>query len=382
MIIKKLTEKYTPDMNESNLLPTIEDFTFIIEAKLGYEKDYGTPEGEAWQKKNFLKTPWGISWNVSPKGKKPDEKKAIRYLTVAILIEWSDLITQLKRTIGKSYNWSKKDIETAVYNVLKPNAAKISDNMIRAVNDLEAKLDSENVIESLEEDIEKHDELNPKLFTDNKLKNEVREKILDIVDEFASDLAADKVNLDIDDIILIGSNVSYNYTKDSDLDIHLVVNSKSLDCPENITNALYSAYRSLFNRKFDIDFYGIPVEIYVETENSARVSNGVYSVKEDEWIKEPELTDIPELDQEAFDKLYKEWEAKCEDLIKEIEADNLEDEADIVAMIEDIYELRKSGISEGEYSIQNLVFKELRNNKYLDGLKEYKDKLIAKRLSL
>ena len=40
MIIKKLTEKYTPDMNESNLLPTIEDFTFIIEAKLGYEKDY------------------------------------------------------------------------------------------------------------------------------------------------------------------------------------------------------------------------------------------------------------------------------------------------------------------------------------------------------
>jgi uncharacterized protein YoaH (UPF0181 family) len=51
-------------------------------------------------------------------------------------------------------------------------------------------------------------------------------------------------------------------------------------------------------------------------------------------------------------------------------------------MIEDIYELRKSGISEGEYSIQNLVFKELRNNKYLDDLKEYKDELIAKRLSL
>ena len=97
----------------------------------------------------------------------------------------------------------------------------------------------------------------------------------------------------------------------------------------------------------------------------------------DQYIEDEEAKN-----QEAFDKLYKEWEDKCEDLIKEIEADNLEDEADIVAMIEDIYELRKSGISEGEYSIQNLVFKELRNNKYLDGLKEYKDKLIAKRLSL
>jgi hypothetical protein len=236
--------------------------------------------------------------------------------------------------------------------------------------------------ESLVEAIEKHEELNPKLFDGKTLKPEVRQKILEIVDEFVDDLTSDEVDFNIEDIILIGSNVSYNYTKDSDLDIHLVANTKSLNCPDNIISALYSAYRSLFNRKFDIDFYGIPVEIYVETEDSARVSNGVYSVKDNDWIKEPELTDIPELDQEAFDKLYQEWEAKCKDLIKEIEAGNLEDEADIVTMIEEIYELRKSGISEGEYSIQNLVFKELRNNKYLDDLKEYKDELIAKRLSL
>ena len=159
---------------------------------------------------------------------------------------------------------------------------------------------------AINEDIEKHDELNPKLFEGNKLKPEVSKKILEIVDEFVDDLTSDEVELNIDDIILIGSNVSYNYTKDSDLDIHIVANTETLKCPENITNALYSAYRSLFNKKFDIDFYGIPVELYVETENSARVSNGVYSVKTDSWIKEPELTDIPELDQEAFNKLYEE----------------------------------------------------------------------------
>jgi hypothetical protein len=160
------------------------------------------------------------------------------------------------------------------------------------------------------------------------------------------------------------------------------VDSKSLKCPEHIVNALYSAYRSLFNKKFDIDFYGIPVELYVETENSARVSNGVYSVTNDKWIKEPEITDIPELDKDAFDELYNTWEAKCEDLIKDIEADKLGDETRVVGMIEDIYELRKAGIAEGEYSLQNLVFKELRNNNFLDDLKEYKNELIAKRLSL
>ena len=57
MLIKKLTEKYSPNMSTLDLLPTVDEFIFIIEAKLGYEKDYGTPDGEAWQKKNFLKTP-------------------------------------------------------------------------------------------------------------------------------------------------------------------------------------------------------------------------------------------------------------------------------------------------------------------------------------
>lgn len=386
MVINKLVEKYSPSMSIKDLLPTVEDFVYVIEAKQGYEKDYGTEEGTKWQKKNFTKTPWGMAWNVSPRGKAASELKAARYLMIAAIIEWTDLELQLKRTVGKTYGWTKADVEDAVKRIWKPNANQMSENMREALKQIAAASVVESVEEpktQLAEDIEKHDTLNPKLFTeDNYLKEEVRDKILEIVDEFIEDLSADEVEVAIQDIILIGSNVSYNYTKDSDLDIHIVVDSKSLKCPEHIVNALYSAYRSLFNKKFDIDFYGIPIELYVETENSARVSNGVYSVTNDKWIKEPEITDIPELDKDAFDELYHTWEAKCEDLIKDVEADKLGDETRVVGMIEDIYELRKAGIAEGEYSLQNLVFKELRNNNFLDDLKEYKNELIAKRLSL
>lgn len=315
---------------------------------------------------------------VSHRGRNSDPNKALSYLALAIILEWQELIDQLKRTIT-NHKVSKTEVDYVRDTIWAKNCVQMATTINSAYSDPKVQ---KALNESLVEAIEKHEELNPKLFDGKTLKPEVRQKILEIVDEFVDDLTSDEVDFNIEDIILIGSNVSYNYTKDSDLDIHLVANTKSLNCPDNIISALYSAYRSLFNRKFDIDFYGIPVEIYVETEDSARVSNGVYSVKDNDWIKEPELTDIPELDQEAFDKLYQEWETKCKDLIKEIEAGNLEDEADIVTMIEDIYELRKSGISEGEYSIQNLVFKELRNNKYLDDLKEYKDELIAKRLSL
>lgn len=132
----------------------------------------------------------------------------------------------------------------------------------------------------INEDIEKHDELNPKLFNeDGMLKDEVREKVEEIVTDFTGTLAEDGIKIAIDDVILIGSNVSYNYTKDSDLDIHIIANTKDTNCPDNLYPKLYSAYRSLYNKSHDIEFYGVPVEIYVETEDSARKSNGEYSVR-------------------------------------------------------------------------------------------------------
>lgn len=121
--------------------------------------------------------------------------------------------------------------------------------------------------EDIREDIEKHDALNPKLWDENgNLKPEVREKILEIAKEFTDGLKEDGIKFDLKDIRLVGSNCSYNYTDKSDLDVHLIMDTDSLECPDDLYPLLYSAYRSLFNGKLDIDFYGIPVELYVETE--------------------------------------------------------------------------------------------------------------------
>ena len=119
--------------------------------------------------------------------------------------------------------------------------------------------------EDLNEDIEKHEVLNPLLFDENgELKPDIKEAIIKIVNQFIEDLSADGVKFSLKDIILVGSNVSYNYTKDSDLDIHIIADSESLDCNPEIYTLLYGAYRSLFNKNYDITIKGIPVEIYVE----------------------------------------------------------------------------------------------------------------------
>ena len=74
----------------------------------------------------------------------------------------------------------------------------------------------------------------------------------------------------------------------------------------------------IFNKTLDIAFYDIPVEIYVETENSELVSNGIYSVMNRQWIKEPVAENIPEIDQEVFEKDFKVWEDRYNNLIKTI----------------------------------------------------------------
>ena len=121
--------------------------------------------------------------------------------------------------------------------------------------------------EDLNEDIEKHDTLNPLLFDENdELKPEIKEAIEKIVNQFVEDLKTDGVKIEVKDVILVGSNVSYNYTKDSDLDVHIIVDKDTLDCDPEIYTLLYGAYRSLFNKNYNITIKGIPVEIYVELE--------------------------------------------------------------------------------------------------------------------
>lgn len=247
--------------------------------------------------------------------------------------------------------------------------------------ELEEAVDIPNA--ELDEAIEKHDELNPALFNkDTTLKPEVKEKINEIVEEFLKDFIEAEVELTVQDIILTGSNASYNYTKDSDLDIHIIADTSKIEDTLNLHKVIYNAYKSAFNKKFEIELNKVPVEIYVETQDTPLVSNGIYSVMTDKWIKEPIKDDIPEVDQEAIDKAFKPWEKRYKALVATT-TEEVADESEIDKFIDALYELRGKGLStDGEYSIENLVFKEMRNKGYLDNLKELRHQVIARRLSL
>lgn len=235
----------------------------------------------------------------------------------------------------------------------------------------------------LNEKIEKHNELNPKLFDKNILKPEVRDKVEDIVNEFLKILNDEEIALKVKDVILAGSNASFNYTDQSDVDVHIVADTQIFDENAELYQKLYNAYRRIFENKYDINFYGIPVELYVESAENPVVSNGVYSIMNNHWVKFPEITKIPDIDQKEIDAIVKPWEEKYKTVVTETEKSPEKGEEMINNFLNSLYEMRHLGIKEGgEFSPWNLAFKSLRSKGYLEKLRELKVQIINDRLSL
>ena len=216
-----------------------------------------------------------------------------------------------------------------------------------------------------------HDELNPKLWDGLELKPEVKEKLNEIAEAFKEylDIPEDAIL----DIRITGSSASYNYTEYSDLDLHLIIDYEKVheDCP--LVEGYLWSYKSQFNANHDISIYGVPVELYAEDSKQEAISNGVYSLMEDRWLKEPKK--IPPTDNDE------DVQAKYQELKDAI--DKCDDSEVANELLDKIYTMRKSGLAEvGEFSTENMAFKLLRNDGSIDKLKKLKKEKVDKQLSL
>ena len=169
------------------------------------------------------------------------------------------------------------------------------------------------------------------------------------------------------DVVLTGSMANYNYTKYSDFDLHVVTRYSDLQC-DDLAEAFYRAKKSIWNDKHDITIGGHDVELYVEDVEQPPVSAGVYSLLQDRWLKRPEFRP-PSVDDRAVN-------LKVADLIKQIDVavDRADDPEDIYRVTDKLRKMRRTGLdTTGEFGVENLTFKVLRNLGYLDKLdQEYR----------
>ena len=182
--------------------------------------------------------------------------------------------------------------------------------------------------------------------------------------------------LDIVDVHLVGSNASFNYNPQSDLDVHIVVNFDLLDVDKEILTAAYNLQKAQFNRDYDISIHGVNIEMYIEDINSMTASNGIYSLYNKKWIKKPVKKSYPTLDQRFYDTL----DRLADKMRKVVSSD---DEVEITKNINMLYMMRKNGLAtDGEFSIGNLLFKEIRNLGLLDQLKQRLKEVQSEKLTL
>jgi hypothetical protein len=210
--------------------------------------------------------------------------------------------------------------------------------------------------------------LNPVIWADGDLRPEVKEKLIKIAEAFEDFVG---VELEVIDVTVTGSNANYTWTKYSDLDLHLIVPGT----PSESERELYSAKKSLWSEQHTITIKGLPVECYVQGQDEPHHSTGVYSITKQRWLVTPKKVK-PEVDDAAV-------EAKKTAIMKSVETALLSKDLEKLQLVKDkITQMRKSGLERaGEWSVENLVFKILRNlgiiDQITDKIRELEDQVLS-----
>lgn len=241
---------------------------------------------------------------------------------------------------------------------------------------------------------EPQDDLNPKIWylpkekymgdpegQEYKMKPEVRERLLNIAYEFIDFVGVDMV---ISDIVLTGSLSNYTWSKYSDFDLHVIINF--LQFPENqreLYKELFNLKKILFNQKYNIKIFGYEVELYLEDEAESHFSSGVYSLLFDLWEIEPEKQNVT-IDKKTIENKAKQWMRIIDGVLDNIQDEDIETAKGLIEKYkEKLRRFRTCGLEKGgDYSSENLVFKILRRNGYLEKLRTAKEKLVQKKLSI
>ena len=215
------------------------------------------------------------------------------------------------------------------------------------------------------------DDLNPKFWINNKLNSRIRLKLLDLADEFIDTLAVDWVKPE--DIVLTGSIANYNWSKYSDVDVHILIDYKKVWKKTEFVQDYFDSKKELWTQEHgDLKIYGFPVEMYVEDTNADNPSSGVYSLNENKWIKEPNDFQDAELNENYIKRISAKIMTaidNIEDKIKE-EKDNhkLETSSEkLKKLFDKLHKQRQESLGKhGEMSTYNIIWKVLRRSGYLD----------------
>ena len=203
----------------------------------------------------------------------------------------------------------------------------------------------------------------------------VRLKLLDIADDFWDYVGISWV--EPSGIIITGSLCNYNWSKFSDVDLHLIVDFRQIDDRTDFVKEYLDSKKNEWNDSHgQLKIYGYPVELYVQDISEDVQAGGIYDLEKNKWIRKPNANEIGDVDTDSA--VIKDKAARIMTIIDDMvdffhstddshKLEVLGDDAD--KLWSKIKDMRKTGLAnDGEMSDGNIVYKYMRRTNYLDKL--------------
>lgn len=215
------------------------------------------------------------------------------------------------------------------------------------------------------------DTLTPDVWEDDDfIKSEVKKNLKTIAEDFLDGLDIKKSL--IDDIIITGSGANYNWSRFSDVDLHILLDFSKIDENTDLVKKMFDKAKIDWNRTHDINIGKHQVEIYAQDTNEPHVSTGVYSVLDDKWVIKPNKFQVT-LQKDDIKKKAAQLMEEIDEIEKEAVSSPGKTYDSIISLKKKIQKMRRCGLEKGgEFSVENLAFKVLRRNGYLQKLSDMK----------
>lgn len=231
-----------------------------------------------------------------------------------------------------------------------------------------------NIGEEVEpESFEKQPSLDERFWKDDgdKLSPKIAKRLTKISEDFMGNLEVPAV---IEDIRFTGSLANYNWSKYSDVDLHIVVDFAKIDEDTELVKSFFDAARMRWNDTHNIKIHGYEVEIYVENIGDAHKSSGIYSINNQEWIVEPDPSSV-DIDISLARKKSDDIETQVNLIQRIIDKEKYKISLRAIERLKSkIRRMRKAGLDspKQEFSPENIAFKILRREEVLQKLSDMK----------
>lgn len=237
-----------------------------------------------------------------------------------------------------------------------------------------------NFVNFIKEKISYHKELCQDIWNGDVIKEKIKNKLLTISKDFFEDVDLDT---DIIDIQFLGSMVNFNFNDESDIDVHIIIDFSDVNDDIDLVKKVVDGAKFEWNTHHKISLRGHDVELYIQDKDEKVSSSGIYSILNDEWVQKPKYNP-PKVTDEDINPKYNSYVNDINQLEKvtkeETDVDELKKYYERAKEIKKkLGDARKIGVKEkGEFSIENLVFKKLRNEGFIGKLIEVKNGLYDK----